>query len=822
MNPRLKTRKKRSGSLSIFLTVFFSIVICLFGMYSAPHAKSLSPGISDIKTIEKSGPGSIRKEMGKPSRLTPSAREKLPELLITQLSLDSDCMITGMFQNRGGVIKSGSIDFKNLEIRITYPGDKKTKQVTLKTRRSGKSRQPLLLKRSSDKKDFMDGRPVKFTTKIQLQGSKSQQVLAEIDPDNKIKETKAGERQKQKRASLHPKCTETKSASNAPSFKRQSERPDVSIPAPSTFSTGNMVTKGGGSDSQSIRFFSPTQGMDIDRSGSGIPVSFGFEQQGTNFSKIVFKLYCFTKEGRMVKIITDPGWQIDNPRYSPRISFNMSLQGISQQDLHYPLYRVKVKCHPERSKPSIEGTSEAFSIQANPSTHYIKIEEVYVPAEIDAIHIKMLNIHNVSVNPTAVLRFRVRGGDTWYWTFGEILADDDPNLRRTLRFNTRHMVQVGQTFDIRITGGDSFSGVYEGAGRIRELTSFSSSGTAGTTTVFNPGSTFATIDHFEQDDGQVRDRFRVGARVVVKGSHFGTQGGRVELNWDGGREHSTRSSREPRFWTDDTIVFAIGPIDKIQKAVGFESGYNLNGRTIQLSIRPAGQTIALTRDIHIFPIANRYQPVITQHPDRIAPGQTYEIRGDYLSLAGSSGRPSVLMFVDGTSFPCPLGTRRGQGILTFQVPEDRFFPNQSVEVDVVNSESQRTQFTTRFVNEVQQGINKRVDIYLGQYKALYPSQYASSGYFVERERTVFKDMRLINGWKVVSAERVDVVKCMCAEYAGRDLPTDLCRAHIKDAPLPDSNNPETKIKIRSKKPSMSFVLHLTIKGPQGLPYFPEE
>lgn len=795
------------------LFFYIGIIICILGIYSISNAQKPLTVAPDVKSVPSNSPGGIPK--GKPGRLSPIGKTKLPELVITQISLDNQCRITGILQNRGSAISPGSADLKNLEIRVSYTAKGATRTVTLKTHGAGKSRSPRLLRMPSDRKSFMSGRPVKFSTGIKLQGTEPIRVLAQIDPDNKIKETKAGERKKQIRKTLLPKCGRAESSS--PAVRQTAERPDVDIPAPSRFSTGGMVTRNNGSET--LLFQSPRQDQSFDPDSDSIPVVFGFQPQAGNYSKIEFELLCFTKEGSLVKTITDPGWEIINPRYSPRISFNMSLQGIPGQDLSSPLYRVNVKCYPEGSKPPVTGRSDAFSIQSIPDTHYIRIERVFIPAESQYLTIRIRNIRDVPVDPMADIALLIPGHDRRHWMFSRILPADDPNLQRSMLFSTRQHLAPGDTFTIEIENGDRFTGVYEGLGNIRELSSLSSGQTANTATMVNPGSILASIDHFEKEDGTVSNRFEVGEKIVIKGSRFGTAPGHVSIRWDT-FAHITPVTVES--YTDDTIIFMFPLI--MHESVGFENGHDLNGTTVRIKILPDGHSAGPQRDVTVVPIASRYRPVVNQYPDTITPGQTYEIRGQYLYMLNGTHPPKIWFLSGGRRVDCQLGREFGRGYMKFTAPVDVYSPDSPVTIYVQNTVGQATTFTTRFVRQEYRTISE-----LQYDKNREPSLLATCDEccknYEDRERFAdfFKGRRLINGWKVIGDPVAVTTYCECARRNNLDPPPrSLCKASIINAPTIRSDNPETRVKIVFKPPKVETQVTLRIVGPEGLPHFADE
>ncbi len=190
--------KKLTGLFAIFGLILF---VCV-GMTQLSNAQKFKPGVKDIKK-----PGISKSVIKKPG-LSSSIKSQLPALEVSRLTLDSGCKITGFLQNKGSKMDARHPDFSKLQIKVGYTFDGKTKEVLLETRSGGSASQPRLLKGATDLRNFTQGKPAKFTSKLKVPatGKGFAIVYAEVDPNNRIRETRAGEQKKRIQARLRSRC----------------------------------------------------------------------------------------------------------------------------------------------------------------------------------------------------------------------------------------------------------------------------------------------------------------------------------------------------------------------------------------------------------------------------------------------------------------------------------------------------------------------------------------------------------------------------------------------------------------------------------------
>jgi hypothetical protein len=190
--------KKLTGLFAIFSLLLF-VYICIPGFSNAQKLKS--------KAVDINKPG-ISRSVVKKQGLSSSIKSKLPALEVSRLALDSGCKITGFLQNKGSKMDAGHSDFNKIEIKVGYTFDGKTKEVLLKTSSGASADQPRLLISFPDMVNFTNGRPAKFTSKLQVPatGKGFATVFAEADPNNRIRETREGEQRKRIQKRLRSQC----------------------------------------------------------------------------------------------------------------------------------------------------------------------------------------------------------------------------------------------------------------------------------------------------------------------------------------------------------------------------------------------------------------------------------------------------------------------------------------------------------------------------------------------------------------------------------------------------------------------------------------
>jgi hypothetical protein len=692
-------------------TVLFSVfILALFFSFNSTafiSAKTAKPLKADIKS------STLKSEKIQNSKTISSIKAKLPELVITKLALDSRCNITGSIQNKGGKILQGSKDFRNLSIKLVYTFNGKKEQVTLRTQKGSKASQPSLLSGTNDMRNFINGKPAKFHSNLKVPATNKgfAIVKAEIDPDNKIKETSSGERKKSLQARLKSRCPER--GKNAIKAKTSAG------PAKPTFKK---------------------QTMKID-----------------------------PKTKQNIKIPT-----------------SSKLSNVTTRSNEPP---------------------------------YIAIEDVMLSAMADHILIRLSNTGGplpLEQYPVLGLHLLIQGVSSSLWSFSQV--DPDQTLFSSNRyFNTLKGVEVGTTINIRFSAihGDSYTGVYEGLGRFRELTSFAETNTPShVTTTASVLGEIESVQSFNQD---ADTPLRVNKLVIIRGDNFGTLPGTVHVSTL--EEPNIKNYLTVQSWSENAIAVIIN--DSFRDKVGVDAGYGLNGRPFNLRVLPNGQTIGPTKRIDIYPDLQWYKPVVTESPALIAPGQTYDIHGDNFHIRNGSQSLKV-------EFDNPRSNRweacsvsHTTNILRFVVPENSYVPDARVGVKITNTVGVEKIIYTTFLPQEYKTITERHGKHfdLSSIFCQYDACCKVAAIYRERTTNAFKGKRLINGWRVVNDPSVEVTYCKCAEINGIDLPSDLCRAWIIKAPDIRSNNPETRVKVKFKPEDIWYSVHVQIVGPQGLPHF---
>jgi hypothetical protein len=127
---------------------------------------------------------------------------------------------------------------------------------------------------------------------------------------------------------------------------------------------------------------------------------------------------------------------------------------------------------------------------------------------------------------------------------------------------------------------------------------------------------------------------------------------------------------------------------------------------------------------------------------------------------GNNPQPTVRIYTGDQRVNCPLGFVSGRGVMSFTVHEDFFLPDQRVEIEVQNTTSQTTRFTSTFVSKVRKTISESYYNYADDTpNNIFCSQ--NNNYccdkdvtcFRVRHKTAFAGKRLVNTWKVVDARK---------------------------------------------------------------------
>lgn len=195
-----------------------------------------------IAAAQKPLPGTMPRSKGSSGSLLPSkngisAKARLPDLVISRLSLDTRGRIQGYLQNKGSAMSAA--DVNKIEIKITAACGTDSRSVTLTAAPGIKKRQPRFLSSRTDRQNFGRGVAVRFVADLAVSPGCTAQITAKADPDNKIKETLPGERNNTTRARLKSKAP----AAPAISPAHRASGKDVPVPAPGKNFNSGAVTR---------------------------------------------------------------------------------------------------------------------------------------------------------------------------------------------------------------------------------------------------------------------------------------------------------------------------------------------------------------------------------------------------------------------------------------------------------------------------------------------------------------------------------------------------------------------------------------------------
>jgi hypothetical protein len=389
------------------LVVLFLVIFLVPSFFSSSFAQSTKPAVKNEKGVIKgTKPAPALPAAVRQPRMKDTQKIKYPDPAVTRLYLNTDCKIFGYIQNKGRLVGTDSALGRHMKVRVWYTLDGKTEAWTLGMWGTTSP----LFSYNKEFDNFLKGRPARIETGLILPESAT--VWAEVDPDNRIQESPAGEMNNRFQTRLTPTCAAPRrdaiqpdpsniplppsgSPSVGPAMKPSAATPswgralpanvhrikkpeavpdagrlgkqtmqiDPDIqqvgPSPSGRAIGKMVTKGGGGP-EALQFISPVRGANIP-TGGNIDVAYEYLQPVSGAVAVVWNIIGFDGDDRLVETEPAPEGPCFDCITPEGGRFGVALSRLPNSFLIHDHYRIRVQCHSQTGTVA-EGTSEPFTI----------------------------------------------------------------------------------------------------------------------------------------------------------------------------------------------------------------------------------------------------------------------------------------------------------------------------------------------------------------------------------------------------------------------------------------------------------------------------
>ena len=306
----------------------------------------------------------------------------------------------------------------------------------------------------------------------------------------------------------------------------------------------------------------------------------------------------------------------------------------------------------------------------------------------------------------------------------------------------------------------------------------------------------------------------VGASLTIAGSDFGDERGTVSIAFD-----TTMVDCRIESWHDNRIVVKIPEL--VEPIVGETT------TSARVWVFADGKEHGPSTLIDVKPNEARLTPVVTSvSPNGISPGQIVYLNGRNFLTQGPQSRIDFRLSnpISGTSQVMYAGviTNWQDTSISVQFPEDisgGFHLQNPIDIEVRNNAGNSVSTSSSVLNPpLERVVIKSDQVYYSDYSGKCENRD-------KRNRTyrAFEGKRLLNGWKVVSAEAY-ASYCWCGigpgarynssgTYSGNN-----CTAEIIGSPQIGTNNPEVDVAVSFKPPEVTSIVKVTIEGPVGVPY----